>query len=94
MTESGKEEKKTEEKDSREERVRAITHLYYSNPAVIACLVEFAKGREVVPRYYEGFGKRPDGIQYPSDILGLVRKGATSFHSSEEIWNNPLDINA
>src|SRR3989344_7439733 len=44
------------EMDSKEERVRAITQLYYSNPAVIECLVEFARNREVVPRYYEGFG--------------------------------------
>ena len=89
-----KEEKENKERDSKEERVRAITQLYYSNPAVITCLVEFAKNREVVPRYYEGFGKRPDAIQYSSDILGLVRKGATSFHASEEIWHNPLDINS
>ena len=86
--------KEEDKKDIKEERVRAITSLYYSNPAVISAILEFAANREVVPRYYEGFGKRPDGIQYPSDISGLVRKGATSFHSSEEIWLNPLDINA
>ena len=78
----------------KEERIRAITKLYYSNPRVQKAILEFAKSREVVPRYYEGFGKRPDTLQYPSDIMGLVNKGATSFHSSEEIWEDPLKINS
>jgi hypothetical protein len=89
------EEKKEEkEKDIKEERIRAITQLYYSNPNIVAALLDFAKDREVVPRYYEGFGKRPDILQYPSDIDGLVKKGATSFHASEELWLDPLSINA
>ena len=78
----------------KEKRIRAITKIYYSNPKVQKALFQFAQEREVVPRYFEGFGKRPDTIQYPSDIMGLVNKGATSFHSSEEIWNNPLEINS
>ena len=53
-------------------------------------LLEFARQREVVPRYFEGFGKRPDTISYPADIMNLVQRGATSFHASEEIWNDPL----
>lgn len=83
----------TEEKDGKETRIRAITKLYYSNPEIQKALFEFGKDREVVPRYFEGFGKRPDALQYPSDILNLVNKGATSFHSSEEIWNDPLALN-
>jgi hypothetical protein len=89
-----KEKGQTEERDPREERVRAITKMYYSRPDVKAALIKFAESREVVPRYFEGFGKRPDAIQYPSDIDGLVRKGATSFHASEEIWIDPLGINS
>ena len=27
-----------------------------------------------------------------SEIINLVKKGATSFHCSEEIWNDPLGI--
>lgn len=80
--------------EGKEERIRAITYLYYSNPKVQEALVEFGRNREVVPRYFEGFGKRPDSIQYASDIMGLVSKGATSFHCSEEIWNDPLQINS
>src|SRR3989344_6010955 len=78
----------------KEKRVRAITRLYYSNPKVQESLLAFSANREVVPRYFEGFGKRPDTLQYPSDIMGLVNKGATSFHASEEIWRDPLAINA
>jgi hypothetical protein len=81
-----------EEKSEKEKRIRAITNLYYSNPKVQQVLLDFAKNRETVPRYFEGFGKRPDMLQYPSDIINLVKKGATSFHCSEEIWNDPLGI--
>ena len=83
---------KKEEMSEKEKRVRALTKLYYSNPLVQKELIEFSSGREVVPRYFEGFGRRPDMIQYASDIMGLVNKGATSFHSSEEIWMDPLSL--
>ena len=82
------------EQSEKEKRVRAITKIYYSNPKVQEVLFKFAKNREVVPRYFESFGKRPDTLQYPSDIMGLVNKGATSFHASEELWHNPLEINS
>lgn len=75
-----------------EARIRALTRIYYSKPSVQAALLEFSRGREVVPRYYEGFGKRPDTILYPADIMGLVSRGATSFHGSEEIWSDPLQL--
>lgn len=87
-------EQKKEEMSEKEKRVRSITRLYYSNPAVQQAIAKFSAGREVVPRYFEGFGKRPDSITYPSDIMGLVNKGATSFHASEEIWGDPLKINS
>src|SRR3989338_4658938 len=82
------------EQDEKEKRIRAITRLYYSSPKIQQVLLDFGRNREVVPRYYEGFGKRPDIIQYPSDIMGLVNKGATSFHASEEIWSDPLQLNS
>jgi len=83
-----------EEVSEKEKRIRAITKLYYSNPKIQEILLNFAKNREISPRYFEGFGKRPDIIQYPSDITGLVQKGATSFHCSEEIWNDALQLNS
>ena len=80
--------------DIKEKRVRNLTHIYYMNPDVRAALLSFGREREVVPRYFEGFGKRPDILQYPSDIRGLVKKGATSFHASLELWKNPLELSS
>ena len=40
----------------------------------------------------KSFGKRPDSIVYPSDVLEFAKKGATSFHFSEELWENPLAL--
>lgn len=80
---------------AKEDRIKSIVRLYYSNPKVQEAIVEFSKDREVVPSYMgEAYGKRPDVIQYPSDIMGLVNKGATSFHASEEIWKDPLQLNS
>ena len=76
----------------KEARVRRITHLYYSKPEIQKTLFEFSKNREVIPRYFEGFGKRPDMFQYPADVFELVKRGATSFHCSQELWGNPLEI--
>lgn len=75
-----------------ESKVSSITRLYYSKPAVQQALLEFGAHREVVPRYGEGFGKRPDSLTYPSDIMNLVLKGATSFHASEEQWKDAMQL--
>jgi len=40
----------------------------------------------------ESFGRRPDSIQYPADLFQMVQKGATSFHCSEELWEDPLQL--
>tara|TARA_Y100000310_G_scaffold342955_1_gene448446 strand:- start:3970 stop:5526 length:1557 start_codon:yes stop_codon:yes gene_type:complete len=79
--------------NTKEERIRAITKMYYSNPRVQEFILKFSLDREVVPRYFEGFGKRPDTLQYSSDVMGAVNKGATSFHASEELWENILELN-
>jgi len=57
-------------------------------------MFQFCKHRETVANFNNKFfAKRPDTFDYPSDILNQARQGATSFHCSEEIWANPLDIN-
>ena len=86
--------KEVKDVSEKEQRIREITKLYYAQPQVQQVLLEFSRNREVVPRYFEGFGKRPDTLQYPSDIMGLVNKRATSFHASEEIWSDPLRIHS
>lgn len=76
----------------KEKRVRSITHLYYSKPEIQKIIVDFCRSREVSPRYFEGFGKRPDTIEYPGDLYQLVKRGATSFHCSQETFSDPLEI--
>ncbi|MFA5992156.1 MAG: DNA primase small subunit domain-containing protein [Candidatus Pacearchaeota archaeon] len=78
--------------EQKEERIRAIAISYYSRKDVLNTIFDYSQDREVSPRYFEGFGKRPDSFQYPSDIIALVKRGATSFHCSEELWKDPLQI--
>ena len=79
----------------KEDRIKSIVKLYYSKPEVQSYLLKFGEGREVVPSYMgEAYGKRPDVLQYPSDVMGAVNKGATSFHCSEELWSDPLGIDS
>ena len=80
------------EVSEKEKRIRKITHLYYSRPEVQKAIFEFCKNRETIPRFFDGFGKRPDTFQYFSEIFEVAKKGATSFHCSEEIWEDPLEI--
>jgi len=81
-----------EEQDIKEERIRKITQLYYSNKDIQKAIFSFSSHREIVPRYFEGFGKRPDSLQYQGDVFELVKKGGTSFHCSEELWQDPMKI--
>jgi len=76
----------------KKERIKNITKLYYSKPEIQNVIYEFCKNREVCPRYFENFGKRPDALQYPADVYELVKKGTTSFNCSEELWADPLKI--
>ena len=79
--------------DIKEQRIRKIVNLYYSRPDIQRAIFEFSKNREVVPSYMmESFGKRPDSFQYINDVFELVKKGATSFHCSQELWEDPLKI--
>lgn len=56
-------------------------------------IIANAQDREVAIKFGEnGFGKRPDVLKYPRDILELAKQGATSFHASEELWRNPLQL--
>lgn len=76
----------------KERRIRKITNLYYSNPEIQKAIFDFSKNREICPRYFEGFGKRPDSFEYSGDVFELVKRGATSFNCSEELWSDPLKI--
>ena len=84
-----------EEKQEKELRkVQIVAKSYYARKDVQEAIFEFCKHRETVPNFNkEFFGKRPDMLDYPNDLFNYAKKGATSFHCSEELWGNPLDIN-
>ncbi len=66
---------------------------YYKKPEIQQALINFAERKEIAVSYGgTGYGKRPDVLKYPKDVLEAVKQGATSFHCSEELWNNPLQI--
>lgn len=66
---------------------------YYSRESVLKAIVEAGKDREVVSVFKDiRFGKRPDVIQYPQDILQAVAEGTVSFHGSVERWSNPMKL--
>ena len=53
---------------------------YYARNDVRKAMLEFGKNREVIARYGEGFGKRPDVIEYEADILGLLIDDYENIH--------------
>ncbi len=65
---------------------------YYKRPDVQEAMVRHSTKKEVAPRFGDSFGKRPDVLSYPGDVLEFAKKGATSFHCSEEMWSNPLNL--
>ncbi|MFH1181874.1 MAG: DNA primase small subunit domain-containing protein [Candidatus Woesearchaeota archaeon] len=66
---------------------------YYKREDIQKTMVEHAKNKEVAVRFNDQFGKRPDVLNYPRDILEFAKQGATSFHASEELWSNPMQLN-
>ena len=66
---------------------------YYSQEKIQKAIIRHSLHKEVVASYGgKGFGKRPDTLNYDSDILELAKQGATSFHISEEHWKNPRNL--
>ncbi len=63
---------------------------YYKREDVQKAIVEHGLDKEVAARFNDRFGKRPDMLTYPNDVMELAKQGATSFHASEELWTNPL----
>jgi len=75
-------------------KVQITALSYYARKEIQQAMFDFCKHRETVANFNNKFfAKRPDCFDYPTDILNSARQGATSFHCSEELWENPLDIN-
>lgn len=69
---------------------KSIAQKYYSRIEIQKAILGFAKDREIGVMFDGYFGKRPDVIEYLSDVKALVDKGIFSFHCSEERWANAL----
>ncbi len=67
---------------------------WYAREDVQDAICSEASGKEIGVKYEWGYGKRPDIIATPADVYELAKEGATSFHFSEEIWFNPLQISS
>lgn len=68
---------------------------FYSRQDILNEIVLHSKNKEVVgTSQMNKFMKRPDIIEYETDILALVRNGVSSFHGSEELWKDPLLLNS
>jgi len=66
---------------------------WYSRESVQRAILEIAKNREVVSVFADSkFGKRPDVLNYPGDILQAVAQGTISFHGSVERWQQPMKL--
>ena len=69
----------------------ALNH--YKRSDVRSAIASQSQDKEVSVMYGPSrFGKRPDTISYPDDVLELAKRKASSFHCSEELWENPLAI--
>ena len=67
---------------------------YYKREDIQSAVLSSADDKEVAVSFgLKGFGKRPDTLKYPRDVLEFVKSGASSFHCSEELWFNPLQLN-
>jgi len=83
-----------QEPEKEKRKVQLIAPSYYLRKDIQRAMFEFCKHRETVANFnQEFFAKRPDCLDYPTDLANSAKQGATSFHCSEEIWGNPLDIN-
>ncbi len=70
----------------------STTLKFYKREDIQNEILRVAEDREVAVRYNDRFGKRPDTLNYNSDILAHAKRGTTSFHCSEERWYNPLQL--
>jgi len=71
----------------------SVTLSHYKRRDIQEEIIIAARNREIAVRYHDKFGPRPDVLNNPADILELAKQKATSFHSSEELWSNPLQLN-
>ncbi|HLD00395.1 MAG TPA: DNA primase small subunit domain-containing protein [Candidatus Nanoarchaeia archaeon] len=69
-----------------------VTLKFYKRKDVQEAMIEHAQNKEIGMCYGQGYGKRPDSLTFPQEIIELAQQGVTSFHGSEELWSNSLAI--
>jgi hypothetical protein len=75
-------------------KVQVVALSHYSRKEIQKAMFEFCKNRETIGNFNNKFfAKRPDCFDYPTDIFNAAKQGATSFHCSEELWEDPIQIN-
>jgi len=80
------------EDEGREEPQDWKIRQYYQQEELVEKIVQISEYREIAPTYPQGYGKRPDAVNFPGDFEQLVEQGAVAFHASVEKWRNPLLI--
>ena len=66
---------------------------YYSRKDVQKAICRCSLNREVAVKFPDGnFGRRPDILQFETDVYELAKQGVASFHVSEERWKDPLSL--
>ncbi|MDY6770547.1 MAG: hypothetical protein SV186_01160, partial [Candidatus Nanohaloarchaea archaeon] len=74
--------------EEEKERIRR----YYQRDEIVEEMVRLAQYREFAPTYPQGYGSRPDSVNFPGDFRSFIDRGAIAFHGSVERWRNPLLI--
>jgi len=65
---------------------------YYKRKDIQQAILRSARGREVAVKANDRFLRRPDILSYENEVFDFAKKGATSFHLSEELWLNALEL--
>ena len=71
---------------------KGVARQYYLREDIQKAIFETAKDREIAVKFDYGFGKRPEILQFKTDVAEFAKQGALSFHCSEELWQNPLRL--
>lgn len=69
---------------------RALRH--YLRRDVAEAIAEECENRELAAKFLDRFGRRPERIDTAAEVIDFAKSGTTSFHMSEELWSEPLDI--
>jgi len=73
-----------ENKDDRKPQDWKIRQ-YYQQNELVERIVKLAEYREVTPTYSNGYGQRPDAVNFPGDFDQFVEDGAVAFHFRSNI---------